>query len=651
VDWANPNRRARMFACERTRWNWRRVLRWSLLVSLIAGVSGWAFRHRRPTLNRNPGRVIAEFELPDARTGENHRLSQHRGRVVVIVFTGTVCPIGELYMPRLSALTKTYQGKSVDFLAINSNSSETLEEVAAHARESRASFPVLKDIGNRVADQLLVERTCETLVVDRRGLLRYRGAIDNQYHLGARRDRPEQNYLAAAINAVLDDRPVSPETTQVVGCPIERTVPSTVTRRLSSPRYSETRPPPRDSRSAASDVEPAMGPVSYSSDVASILDARCVSCHRPGQVAPFPLLSYEHARRWATSIAEVITDGRMPPWHADPHYGHFANDRSLTAREKAVLLAWVEQGAPPGDVSLRAKPIEHAQGWSIGTPDVVYEMPNPESIPAEGTLPIKRYWVQLGLAEDLWVQAAEARPGDRAVVHHICVFVDDHIKNVDGKPRLKNLLVSYTPGDMPSVFPPGVAKRITKGSELLFEVHYTPIGKARFDRSSVGLILSKVPPEYLAITRGLPQYQLKIPPGARDHSEQSEWTTRSDIHLLSMTPHMHLRGKSFIYRAYYPGGRSEILLSVPNYDFNWQSVYRLAEPKPIPRGTRILCEAHFDNSSGNLANPDPTSAVVWGEQTEDEMMIGFTDYFEDAPIAPVPTVSRRDRDSTTRVSN
>jgi peroxiredoxin len=611
-----------------------RLIRWLLLLGLIVCGSGWAIHLRNPTLDRNPGRVLADFELTDASTGRVHRLSQYRGRVVVVVFTGTSCPVGDLYVPRLAALATAYKPRKVDFLAINSNASETIDEVAAHARESGANYPVLKDPENRVADRMLVERTCEALVIDGHGRLLYRGAIDNQYGLSARRDTPEKNYLVDAIEAVLAGRAVAPETTQVVGCPIERTVPSKVTRRLAAAGASRTPPSrPDEKTTASSDPPHGVDRVTYSSDVAPILNARCVPCHRPGQVAPFPLLTYDQALRWATSIAEVVTEGRMPPWHADPRYGHFANDRSLTARERSLLIDWVERGAPAGDRSFRPKPIEHAQGWSIGTPDAVFEMPLPEPIPAEGTVPIKRYRVAVGHAEDLWVQAAEARPGDRAVVHHICVFIDDHVKRSDGKPRLKNLLVSYTPGDMPSVYPAGVAKKISKGSELLFEVHYTPIGKARFDRSSVGLILAKEPPRYLAITRGLPQYQLKIPPGASDHVVQTNWLIRSDIHLLGMTPHMHLRGKSFEYRAQYPDGRAEILLSVPNYDFNWQSVYRLAEPKPLPNGTRILCEAHFDNSSANLANPDPKATVVWGEQTEDEMMIGFVDYFEDAAIA------------------
>jgi hypothetical protein len=208
------------------------------------------------------------------------------------------------------------------------------------------------------------------------------------------------------------------------------------------------------------------------------------------------------------------------------------------------------------------------------------------------------------------------------------VYIDDHVTEFGSKPPFKNLLVAYTPGDMPSVYPPGVAKKILRGSDLIFEVHYTPIGQVRFDRSILGLMTCNEPPHHLAATRGIALHTLRIPPRDPDYLATVSWTARHDMRLLSMTPHLHLRGQSFRYTATYPDGRSEVLLSVPHYNFNWQSVYRLAEPKPIPKGTRILCEAHFDNSAGNPANPDPNRTVVWGDQTSDEMMIGFIDFVE-----------------------
>jgi peroxiredoxin len=583
--------------------------------------------HRYGRLDRAPGQVIGEFELRDVSTGRLHRLSQHRGRVLVIVFVGTSCPVGELYIGRLAELATTYQSRNVDFLAINSNASESIAEVAQHARESGVNFPVLKDPENRVADELLAERTCESLVIDGQGQLRYRGAIDDQYGQRTRQDRPAHYYLTDAIESVLAGRRVLVQETHVVGCPIERTAPARV-RRPSSARILSGRADRASQGEATShSSRPLPTHVTYADDVAPIVHARCAPCHRPGQVAPFSLLTFEQARRWATSIAEVIDDGRMPPWDADPRYGQFANDRSLSARERSVLLSWCEQGAPSGDMSGSPKPPNGSQVWSIGMPDVVFEVAKPFSVPAEGTVPIQRVRVATHLDEDLYVHAAEARPGDRAVVHHICVFVEDHNKTSASTLARDNLLVAYFPGETPSFLPAGVAKRIPRGADLLFEVHYTPIGKPRFDRPSVGLLVWHEPPRHLAVTRGIPAHTLRIPPGDPDYTLRSFWTAKRDIHLLSLEPHMHLRGKSFVITADYPDGRAEILLSVPRYDFNWQTVYRLTQPKSIPKGTRIHCEAHFDNSPSNPANPDPTRTVTWGEQSWDEMMIGLIDYY------------------------
>jgi hypothetical protein len=618
-----------------------RILSWLLFFAAIALGAWWFQRHRTSSLDRSPGGLIADFEIRDARTGQLHRLSQHRGRVVAIMILGTSCPVGDLYMPRLAQLARDFEMRDVDFLGINSNASDSIDDVAEHARRSQATFPVLKDPENRVADQLLAERTCEALVIDGQGRLRYRGAIDDQYGLGTRRDSPQHHYLIEAIESVLAGREVRPAMTPVVGCPIERTNPTKV-RRLRTSRDPAVKAGSSKEENATP-AEPALdpGPVTYARDVASILHRRCAACHRQGQVAPFPLLTYNHARRRAASIAEVIADGRMPPWHADPRFGRFSNDRSLSARERAILTAWIEQGTPPGDLSQAPSPPELPQDWSIGAPDVVFELPEPFMVPAEGTVPIKHFRMPTNLKEDLWIQAAEPRPGDRAVVHHILVYLENRPKP-PAKQKTKSFLAVYLPGDVPTVFPPGIAKQIPAGSDLAFEVHYTPIGRPRFDRSAVGFILAKQPPVHQARTKGIPQHNLRIPPGARDHVERAAWSIPNDIQLLSLLPHMHLRGKSFSYTAQYPDGTSEILLYVPNYDFNSQNIYRLAEPKLMPKGTTIHCEAHYDNSAENPANPDPSRTVLWGEQTWDEMLWGLLDYIDVEPIQSGQTLHTPD---------
>jgi peroxiredoxin len=615
----------------------RRRIALLLLLAPIAIVAALVLRSGRRTPPPHPprpegaiGRRMADFKLPDA-SGKVVSLEGFRGRVVVLVFTGIDCPIGNLYASRLSELSRKYRDKGVAFLGINSNAHETLEQVAEHAQRHGVEFPVLKDPRNAVADLAGAERTCEALVLDRGARLRYRGAIDDQYSLKAHKDAPTREYLAEALDAVLAGRDVAEPIRPVFGCPIERTEPRSAA--INGPRVGPVAAQIRDARRASEDAEAVeVGEVTYAGEVARILQDRCQSCHRPGQVGPFPLLTYDHARRWAVSIREVVEDYRMPPWHADPRHGHFENDRSLTPRERATLIAWVDQGAPLGDPEAIPPSKVFPEGWSIGKPDLILAMAEPYEVQADGTVPYRHFRVKTNFAEDRWIRAAEARPGDRAVVHHIGVYVDEPDTGSWSTGRhTKPLLAAYFPGEQPSVFPAGIAKKIPAGADLVFEMHYTPIGEARADRSTIALIFAKGPVEHRAVTRGIPDKDLSIPPGAPNYAVRSSFTFPGDAHLLGLMPHMHVRGKDFLYTAVYPDGRSEILLSVPSYDFSWQSAYRLAEPKRIPKGTRIDCLAHFDNSPDNPANPDPSQTVTWGEQSWEEMMIGYIDYYEDGP--------------------
>ncbi len=605
--------------------------RWlALLLTIAAAGVPTSGRGAEPSpIDRGVGRRVADFTLRDP-AGKPSSLYGFRGKKAgVIVFTGVDCPVAKLYMARLAELAREYEPKEVVFLAIDSNAGDTAEAVAASAKEHGITFPVLLDPDARVADALKAERTCETLVLDGTAQIRYRGAIDDQYDVKARKDAPTRNFLVDALEAVLDDRDPDTRATPVAGCPIEREKPKP----KATSDLRRIRPAPAAIVAALADREPAaeVGPVTYAADVAPILQAKCQSCHRPGQVGPFSLLSFDDARRHASTIREVIDDRRMPPWHADPRYGHFANDRSLDARQRATLMAWVDQGAPQGDLAQTPAPREFPEGWTIGTPDAVVTMPEPYEVAAQGTLPYQRFRVPTGFTEDKWVQAAEARPGDRSVVHHIIVYIDDHGASKAASQRVDRHLCGYAPGDLPSVFPPGTAKRVPAGSDFVFEVHYTPDGTTKTDRSAVGLVFAHDPVVHRAFTHAIGQRRFAIPPGADNHEVDSRFNVPMDIHVLGFMPHMHLRGKDFRYTAVYPDGNQEVLLSVPAYDFAWQSAYRLAEPKALPKGTRIECVAHFDNSSANPANPDPSKTVTWGDQTFEEMMIGYIDYIEDAP--------------------
>ena len=330
-------------------------------------------------------------------------------------------------------------------------------------------------------------------------------------------------------------------------------------------------------------------------------------------------------------IGEVVREQRMPPWHADPKIGHFANDRRLSAEERKTLLGWIDAGCPKGDNKDLPAAKKFADGWTIGQPDVVFTFKDPITIPAKsvkGVLPYKWVVIETDFAEDKWVQAVEARPGNHSVVHHIIVYVampgKKTPKTVDGIGN--GLLVAYAPGDLGANFTPGLAKKLPKGAVLAFQMHYTPTGSEQVDRSSIGLIFAKEPPKNEVKTRAATQQVFAIPAGAENHKVVSKTVFDKETIVYSMFPHMHLRGKDFQFEVIYPDSRRETVLSVPHYDFGWQSNYILQKPLRLPAGTRIECIAHFDNSAKNLNNPDPTRLVTWGEQTWQEMMIGFMDY-------------------------
>jgi len=361
--------------------------------------------------------------------------------------------------------------------------------------------------------------------------------------------------------------------------------------------------------------------VTFNKDVAPILFKNCAECHRPGEIAPMSLLSYKDARPWARSIKEKVMTGTMPPWHADPKYGEFTNDRRLSPGDVATIASWVDQGAPEGNAKdLQAAP-KFLDGWNIGKPDIVFYMPEAYSVPADGVVDYKYFTVPTNFTEDRWIQAAEIRPGTRGVVHHIIVFT----KNGSDQ----KLLTGYAPGEQPVVISDGLAKKVPAGSSLVFQVHYTPNGTAATDRSYVGLIFSKTKPRNEVLTRPVMNTRFVIPPGDPNHKVDSSYTFAEDSHIHSLMPHMHFRGKDFEYRVTFPDGTSKVILSVPKYDFAWQSYYILKEPIAAPKGTRLDCLAHFDNSEKNRYNPDPSKEVRWGDQTFEEMMIGWTSYTVD----------------------
>jgi peroxiredoxin len=581
---------------------------------------------------------LSNFTLQDVASGRKTTLYGFQGRkAIVLVFLGTDCPVGNLYVPRLIEISRDYRKKRVVVLGINSNAHETEKDLAKFVAETGIDFPVLKDPANKVADSALVERTCEVVVLDGAARIRYRGAIDDQHQVGKSKDAPDHNYLRDALEALLSNQEIKVKATTVTGCLLDRVAPALVDA-SKAPRLRGAAPVVTsllDAREKEHPVE--VGNVSYAGNVAKIVQNKCQDCHRPGQVAPFSLVSYDDARKHAAMIREVVTERRMPPWHADPRYGHFVNDRSLSAKDRATLLAWVDQGMPLGDTKDMPPPRTFPEGWTIGQPDVIFELPEPYYVPAQGVVSYVYFRVPTNFKEDRWIQAAEAVPGDRSVVHHIIVYVLDAAGPRDARRRPSHF-TGFAPGNAPSVFPEGTAKKIPAGAELMFQVHYTPIGKVKTDRSKVGLVFAKTKPAREAFTIGVANPDLLIPARTDDVKVPSSMELSCDVRLLSFMPHMHLRGKDFKYTFTKPGESPQVVLSVPAFDFAWQTYYVLSEPMNLPKGTRIDCLAHFDNSESNVYNPDPSKMVRWGEQTFEEMMIGYMDM--DVPIGtPIPTGS------------
>jgi hypothetical protein len=370
--------------------------------------------------------------------------------------------------------------------------------------------------------------------------------------------------------------------------------------------------------------------VTFTKDVAPIFYNRCVECHRPGEIAPMSLITFNEARPWAKSIKQKVVDRSMPPWLASAENHDFKNERRLSQKEIDTITAWVDAGAPKGnDKDLPPTP-KFEQGWSIGKPDAIVALDQDVAVPADGVVPYKYLTVQTNFDEDKWVQAAEIRPGNRKVVHHIIIFVQEPGAKTElsGEGRIGRgyKLCGFAPGEQPKIFPAGTARLIKKGSKLTFQLHYTPNGEPANDRSYVGLIFAKAPVQKVALTATATNARFVIPPGDGNYEVSSSWTATDDVRIIDLMPHMHVRGKDFTYTAVYPDGRTEVLLRVPKYDFNWQLLYQFKDPVFLPKGARIDCVAHFDNSAKNKYNPDPTKEVRWGDQTWEEMMIGWFDY-------------------------
>jgi peroxiredoxin len=584
-----------------------RVIAWMVLGCSLALTSLPGYGDD-PSKTPEP-RKVAAFSLKDPRDQKTVALADlNDKKAIVVVFVGTECPVNNNFMPVLAKLHEDYASKGVAFVGVNANQQDTSERVAQHAKKFELPFPVVKDVGNKVADDFGAKRTPEAFVIDPSGKVLYQGRIDDQFGVGWQRaGKPTRRDLVEALDEILAGKPVSVPTTTASGCQIARA----------------TKPK-------------AEGEITFTKHVSRIMQNKCQACHRPGQIGPMPLITYDDAEAWADTIREVVADNRMPPWHADPKHGKWSNDRSLSKEDRDTLLAWIDGGKVKGDPKDMPAAKEFPEGWTIGKPDVVLKMEKPFEVPAEtprGGVPYKYFYVETDFKEDMWVQRAEAKPGAASVVHHMLIYFvpPGEVFHQDG---MGNVLCGTAPGDMPLILEPGLGRKIPAGSKLVFQMHYTPNGKAETDQSSVGLIFAKEPAKHNVTSSPIFPFEFvrrkdKIPAGDANYKIETTYTFPQDAHIVDFMPHMHLRGKDFLFEATYPDGKTEVLLSVPRFDFNWQSVYRPVKPLAIPKGTKMRCVAHYDNSDKNPSNPDPKIDVLWGDQTWQEMMVGWMNVYWD----------------------
>jgi thiol-disulfide isomerase/thioredoxin/mono/diheme cytochrome c family protein len=541
------------------------------------------------------GQFIPDVSFTDL-AGKPGKLSDFKAnKLLVVAVTNTTCPLCKKYTPSLARLEKEYAAKGVAFLFVNPTATDKPEASGFTGR-------YVHDKDHALTAAVGVKSTTEVVVLDAARTVLYRGAIDDQYGLGYSLDAPRQRYLAAALDDVLLGRAPRIAATTAPGCEL------------------------------AVDRKPTPTPLTYHARVERIIQTNCVECHRKDGGAPFGLTTYDEVVAQKGMIRKTVDKGTMPPWFAAPptkgNHSQWANDRSLSEADKADLLAWLGGELKKGDPADAPLPRSFATGWQIGKPDVVYQLPEPIAVKAEGTMRYQIVTVETKLDEDKWVQGLEVQPTAREVVHHVLVFAVPK-----GAPRAigeaQGFFAAYVPGSTGVVYPDGMAKKLPKGTNLIFQLHYTPNGTATTDRTRLGLVWAKEPPKHEIRVSAAANPGIRIPPGADNHQVEARLPVPFDAKVTAFFPHAHLRGKAARYEVRLPDGTRKPLLDVPHYDFNWQLAYRYADPMAVPRGSMLIYTAWYDNSDKNPANPDPTKLVRWGQQTYDEMHLGYVEYYID----------------------
>jgi mono/diheme cytochrome c family protein len=523
----------------------------------------------------------------------------------VIAVRDVGCPVSKRTAPELARIEDEFRARGVGFLYLNLSAHNTLEEIRADAAEHGFDGPAVHDVEQTLGSELGALTTTEVFVLDGARTLVYRGAIDDRHGRGVVQERARHPYLREALEAVLAREKVRVAATSAPGCLLGL----------------EQGPRPETG-------------VTYHRQVARILRDNCVECHRAGGVAPFALASYAEARGRKAMVRLVVEDGIMPPWFAAESSGPWRDERRLSAEDRATLLAWIAAGAPEGDPTETPLAYVYPDGWQIGEPDLVLAMAEPFTVPAEAPVSQRYFEVAPAVPDDLWIQRMEIRPSAPEVVHHVTVSYRPPAGGAAFEEELRGALLPWSrrdnegwvflffhlPGKGPEVFPEGMARFLPKGARLRFDMHYTPNGKSVVDRTRLGLVLAKEPPELVAESRNFWNRDIDIPPFEPNAVFTREFPIQHDVFLRALTPHMHLRGRSMVADLVLPSGATSRLIEIPAWDQDWQFDYVFREPRPMPAGARVRVTASYDNSPDNPSNPDPSARVQDGPLTTDEMM-------------------------------
>ena len=545
---------------------------------------------------------IGDFSLLDQQ-GKFHQLSWYGDQKAVVIFIqGNGCPIVRNGAPTLKAIRDEYESQGVAFFMLNPQMQDNRESIAKEAEEFGYDFPILVDEAQLVAESLGVDRTSETFIIDPKSRkVVFRGAIDDRLGYESQKPQAKNHYLKDALDAFLAGEAVASTDANAPGCLIGF--------------------PGRDQHQK--------NPPSYTTDIAPLLIDKCVGCHHDGGIGPWSMSDHAMVQGWSKMMKEVVMTRRMPPGQIDPHVGRPIEDVvEITPSELQTLVHWIDAGAVIEEGAkdpLTSMTFDNAE-WVLGEPDMVFTVPA-QSIPATGIIDYRYVPVELNLDKDIWIRAVEFVPGDRQVLHHVIAYLSSPAdKNArgreDGSARGESF-GGFAPGRQPDSFRDHSGRLIPKGSNMLLQMHYTTSGKETVDETVVGLYIYDEPPTYVMAGGVAGQRRFMIPPQAKEHKLEGEILIERDAYLYSMTPHMHFRGKYMSYTAEFPDGSSELLLSVPKYEFNWQFNYQLEEPLFLPAGTRLVTRGAMDNSDRNPFNPDPTRPVLFGLQTKHEMFFGF----------------------------